>query len=64
MRTSLDIPADLLLEAKKTIGTKTKTQAIVVALSEIIQRRKSRKVLELKGSLQGEYDYKMLRRKR
>lgn len=64
MRTSLDIPEALVEEAKQVIGAKTKTQAIILALSELIQRRKSRKVLELKGSLSGSYDYKTLRRKR
>jgi len=64
MRTSLDIPESLVEEAKQAVGAKTKTQAIVLALTEMIQRRKSRKVLELKGSLKARYDYKSLRRKR
>lgn len=64
MRTSLDIPGPLLEEAKHVVGVKTKTQAIVLALTELIQRRKSRKVLELKGSLSGSYDYKAFRKKR
>lgn len=64
MRTSLDIPESLLDEAKEAAGAKTKTQAIILALSEFIQRRKSRRLLELKGTLSGEYDYKSLRHKR
>lgn len=64
MRTSLDIPESLLDEAREAAGTKTKTQAIILALSEFIQRRKGRRLLELKGSLRGSYDYKTLRRKR
>lgn len=64
MRTSLDIPENLVSEAKQVVGAKTKTQAIVLALTEMIQRRRSRKVLELKGTLTGTYDYKSLRRKR
>ena len=64
MRTSLDIPDSLLEEAKQVLGTKTKTQAIILALTEMIQRRKSRKILELKGSLTESYDYKTLRKKR
>jgi len=64
MRTSLDIPETLVEEAKQVVGAKTKTQAIILALTEFIQRRKSRKVLELEGSLRGSYDYKALRRKR
>ena len=64
MRTSIDIPEDLVEEARKVVGTKTKTQAIVLALTEFIQRRKSRRILELKGSLTKDYDFKSLRRKR
>lgn len=64
MRTSLDLPEPLLTEAQQLIGAKTKTQAIILALTECIQRRKSRRVLELKGSLTHEYDYKSTRRKR
>ena len=64
MRTSMDIPQPLFEEAMKAAGVKTKTQAIMIALTELIQRRKSRKVLELKGSLEKPYDYKALRKKR
>ena len=64
MRTSLDISESLLNEARRVTGSKTKTQTIVLALVEVIQRRKSRKVLELKGSLHKSYGYKALRKKR
>lgn len=37
--------------------------AILLALTELIQRRKSRKVLARKGSLKHMYDYKAARRK-
>ena len=64
MRTSLDIPQALVENAKQASGAKTKTQAIILALTEMIQRRKSRKILELKGSLKSSYDYKTFRKKR
>lgn len=64
MRTSLDIPELLVKEAQTVIGAKTKTQAIILALTELIQRRKSKRVLELKGSLTRPFDYKAQRRKR
>lgn len=64
MRTSLDIPQTLLTEAKEVIPVKTNTQAIILALSELIARRKSRRLLELRGSLKTPFDYKTLRRKR
>ena len=64
MRTSLDIPASLVEEARRVTGAKTKTQTIILALVEAVQRRKSRNVLKLKGSLRESYDYKALRKKR
>jgi Bacterial antitoxin of type II TA system, VapB len=64
MRTSFNIPEPLLRDAKKASNAKTMTQAIIVALTEMIQRRKSREILKLKGSLSEDYDYKAGRRKR
>ena len=64
MRTSLNVPGTLVVEAQKLTGVKTKTQAIVLALTERIQRRKSRGILQLRGSLAHAYDYKVSRRKR
>lgn len=64
MRTSINIPQSLLAEAQALTKMKTKTQAILLALTELIQRRKSRRVLQLRGSLTGSYDYKASRRKR
>lgn len=64
MRTSMVIPQDLLDEACQVGGLRTKTQAVITALTEYIQRRKSRRILALKGSLKQDYDYKSSRRKR
>lgn len=64
MRTSIDIPAELIEEAKRIGQARTNIQIIILALTEFIQRRKSAKILELKGVLNKDYDYKELRRKR
>jgi len=64
MRTSLNIPEELLQEAKELTNTKTMTQAVMIALTELIQRHKSKRVLELKGSLKKGFDYKANRKKR
>lgn len=64
VKTTLILPRELLAEAMLTIGVKTKTQAIINALTEAIQRRRSRRLLSLKGSLTQHYDYKASRRKR
>lgn len=64
MRTSMIIPQSLLEEACQVAGLSTKTQAVISALTEFIQRRKSRRILALKGSMAKDYDYKASRRKR
>ncbi|MBI4366053.1 MAG: type II toxin-antitoxin system VapB family antitoxin [Deltaproteobacteria bacterium] len=64
MRTSMVISQDLLDEACRVGGLRTKTQAVITALTEYIQRRKSRRILALRGSLKRGFDYKPLRRKR
>ena len=46
MRTTLDLPADLLNEAMKATNTKTKTKVIILALEELIRKSK---IAELKG---------------
>lgn len=64
MRTTLEIPDVLLTEAQKFVGANTKTQTIILALHEMVQKRKSRQLMELRGSMKGTYDYKALRKKR
>jgi Arc/MetJ family transcription regulator len=46
MRTTLDLPQDLLEEALKTLGFKSKTDAVIYSLQEMLRRRK---IEELKG---------------
>ena len=38
MRTTLDLPEKLLLEAMKTANIQTKTRVIITALEELIQK--------------------------
>lgn len=64
MRTSINIPEELLEEAQEMAQTATKTQAIILALTELIQRRRSKRLLELKGSMKDGVDYKKSRKKR
>ena len=64
MKTTYNIPDKLIQEAMKSSNATTKTQAIVIALSELIQRRKSADILKLKGTMKSDFDYKSSRRKR
>ena len=64
MRTSMNIPPELLDKAQKLSHSKTKTQVVILALEEFIQRRKIQELMELKGSLKEDYSYKKYRKKR
>ena len=52
MRTTLEIDDELLEEVKQLSGTKTKRDAIEAALAEYVRRRKARRLLDLKGSVE------------
>lgn len=40
MRTTLDLPADLIDEARAAVGFKSKTDTVVFALREVVRRSK------------------------
>ena len=48
MRTTLDLPAQLLEEAQRILGFKSKTDTVVLSLTELVRRRR---IEELKGLL-------------
>lgn len=52
MRTTLSIKEDLLEEAKKVSGAKTKKEAVEMALEEFVMRKKSKKLIELEGKIE------------
>jgi hypothetical protein len=56
----------LIEEAVKLGGFKTKQQAVNGALAEFIQRRQRQKILELEGKIQFDpgWDYKKMRSRR
>lgn len=51
MRTTLNLPLDLLDEAEKLSGSRTKTRAIIVALEEYIRRKKVKRLIGAAGTL-------------
>lgn len=51
MRTTLAIDDALLQEVKDLSGAKTKKDAVEVALSEYVRRKKARRLLELEGKV-------------
>jgi len=66
MPTNLDLDNELIDEARRIGGHKTKKAAVTAALEEYIQRRKQLRILELFGAVEydPEYDYKTARRRR
>jgi Arc/MetJ family transcription regulator len=66
MPTNLAIDPDLLKRAVKVSGAKSKTAAVMQALTEFIARREQARLLELFGSLEWDpgFDYKRERSRR
>jgi Arc/MetJ family transcription regulator len=65
MPTNLAIDDELLEEALRVGGHRTKKATVNEALEEYIQRRKQARILELFGTIEfdSKYDYKRQRRK-
>ena len=49
MRTTLDLPAPLLDEAQRLLGFKSKTDTVVLSLTELIRRRRIDELKTLAG---------------
>ncbi len=66
MATNLSLDPDLLEEALRVSGERTKKAAVTKALQEFIARRQQRRLLDLMGSLEWDdhYDYKAERERR
>lgn len=60
MPTNLAIDNQLIEEARKISGLKTKKDVVTEALKEFIQRRKQMEIIDLFGKIDfdSEYDYK------
>jgi len=63
MRTTLDLPEDLLAEAQTSLGFKSKTDTIVVALRELVRRQRIEKLKALMGRVELSVDLQKSRRR-
>lgn len=61
MRTTIDIPEELITESMKLTGATTKSQTIREALEEQIQRAKRKRLITRKGSIDLNIDLNLLR---
>ena len=66
MRTNVVLDDELINEAIRLSGAKTKKDVISIALQEFVASKKRRNLLELAGKIKfrSDYDYKALREKR
>ena len=61
MRTTLDLPQNLIEEAMKVSNIKTKTALIIQALEEFIRQNKIAKIKQYKGEVDLDIDLNALR---
>jgi Arc/MetJ family transcription regulator len=61
MRTTLDLPEDLLEEAMKTTHIQTKTRVIITALEELIRKSKISELKKFKGKVDLDIDLDTVR---
>ena len=52
MRTTLDLPEDLVTEAMKATHIRTKTKVIITALEELIRKSKIAELKQFKGTVE------------
>jgi Arc/MetJ family transcription regulator len=63
MRTTLDLPEDLLEEARRLLGFKSKTDTVVLSLTELVRRRRIDELKSLAGSIHLQLDVPASRRR-
>jgi Arc/MetJ family transcription regulator len=56
MRTTLDLPAGLVEEAREAIGFKSKTDTVVFALKEVIRRKSKDELKDFITKMEFEFD--------
>ncbi len=61
MRTTLDLPNDLLEEAMKATHLETKTKVIIMALEELIRKTKISELKKFKGKIDLDIDLPTIR---
>ncbi|MCL7489307.1 MAG: type II toxin-antitoxin system VapB family antitoxin [Desulfobulbaceae bacterium] len=61
MRTTLDLPEELIKEAMKATHIQTKTKVIVTALEELIRKSKISELKKFKGKVELDIDLNSLR---
>jgi Arc/MetJ family transcription regulator len=63
MRTTLDLPEALVEEARDALGFKSKTDTVVLALRELVRRRRLDELKALLGDVRLDIDVSRSRRR-
>lgn len=63
MRTTLDLPGALLDEAQRLLGFKSKTDTVVLSLTELVRRRRIDELKSLMGRVDLRIDLERSRRR-
>ena len=63
MRTTLDIPGELIEEAQRLLGFKSKTDTVVLSLRELIRRYRIGELKALLGTVRLDVDLPASRRR-
>jgi len=63
MRTTLDLPEDLVEEARRLLGFKSKTDTVIVSLRELVRRKRVEHLKALAGEVDLEIDVAKSRRR-
>ena len=63
MRTTLDLPEALLEEARRVLGFKSKTDTVVLSLTELVRRRRIDELKNMAGKVDLELDLGASRRR-
>jgi Arc/MetJ family transcription regulator len=63
MRTTLDLPEALLEEARRMLGFKSKTDTVVLSLTELVRRKRLEELKALAGKVHLELDVARSRRR-
>lgn len=64
MRTNIEIDDDVIREAQRLIGARTKRETVDTALRELVARHRRIGVLDLRGKVRWEGDLEQTRRGR
>ena len=63
MRTTLDLPEELVEEAREALGYKSKTDTVIFALKQVIRHSRIEHLKELMKNLEFEFDPNEIREK-